>query len=114
VVLCVWHYHSLGGLKGDEWSVTFPETAEEVDDVRMEYVSGRIPPLEIDIDGDTDLDAAVDGGAGRIENTVEVDRPFAGQLEMAGAQLIAVTTLVTNAVEIATGAEDGGTTGCEV
>jgi hypothetical protein len=94
--------------------VICPETAEELDDVRMEFVSGRIPPLEIDIDGDTDVGAVVDGGAGSIMDTGEVDRSCAGQLEMPGAQLIAVTTLVISAVEIATGAEDGGTTGCEV
>ena len=94
--------------------VVCPEVAEELEDVGMEFVSGRIPPLEIDIDRDTDVDAVVDGGAGSIEDTVEVDRPFAGQSEMPGAQLITVTTLVTNAVEIATCAEDGGTTGCEV
>jgi hypothetical protein len=39
---------------------------------------------------------------------------LAGQFEIPGAQLITVTTLVTKAVEMGIGAEEGGTTGCEV
>lgn len=49
-----------------------------------------------------------------VKKEVDVDCPLTGQFEIAGAQLITVTTLVTKAVEIGISAEVGGTTGCEV
>jgi len=78
-------------------------------------VSGRTPSKEIEMDG-VDRSEVVDGltdasRADVVNREVDVDRPLAGQFDTPGAQLITVSTLVMNAVEIAGGTDVGGTMG---
>lgn len=49
-----------------------------------------------------------------VKIEVDVNNPLAGQFETPGAQLITLTTLVTRAVDMGTGTEESGTTGCGV
>jgi hypothetical protein len=93
--------------------------APEPEVIEMDAVSGRMPPSEIESDcvtgtADDGVVMACVSNADVVKREVEVDNPLAGQFERPRAQLITVTTLVTEAIEMGIGAAEGGTAGCEV